>query len=93
MNNGGAAYSCPNGRPNLNPGSRRWQQSAGVPGGRGTGFYRANVVGPAISEPLILLRVISARTQEATMGLGKGALLWLIGIPIPIIILLILFLR
>jgi len=27
------------------------------------------------------------------MGLGKGALLWLIGIPIPIIILLMLFLR
>jgi hypothetical protein len=55
--------------------------------GVGTGFYRAN------SEPLILLRVISVRTQEATMGLGKGALLWLIGIPIPIIILLMLFLR
>jgi hypothetical protein len=30
---------------------------------------------------------------EAIMGLGKGALLWLIGIPIPIIILLMLFLR
>jgi len=27
------------------------------------------------------------------MGLGKGALLWLIGIPIPIIILLMLFWR
>jgi len=27
------------------------------------------------------------------MGLGKGALLWLIGIPIPIIILLALFWR
>jgi hypothetical protein len=31
--------------------------------------------------------------MEAIMGLGKGALLWLIGIPIPIIILLMLFLR
>jgi hypothetical protein len=30
---------------------------------------------------------------EATMGVGKGALLWLIGIPIPIIILLMLFWR
>jgi len=27
------------------------------------------------------------------MGLGKGALLWLIGIPIPIIILLMIFWR
>jgi hypothetical protein len=27
------------------------------------------------------------------MGLGKGALLWLIGIPLPIIILLVLFWR
>jgi hypothetical protein len=30
-------------------------------------------------------------TQEATMGLGKSALLWLIGIPLPIIIILALF--
>jgi hypothetical protein len=30
---------------------------------------------------------------EAIMGLGKGALLWLIGIPIPIILLLMIFLR
>jgi hypothetical protein len=32
-------------------------------------------------------------SMERTMSLGKGALLWLIGIPIPIIILLVLFLR
>jgi hypothetical protein len=31
--------------------------------------------------------------QEAPMGLGKGALLWMVGIPIPIIILLMLFWR
>jgi hypothetical protein len=31
--------------------------------------------------------------MEATMGLGKGALLWLLGVPIPIIILLLLFWR
>ena len=30
-------------------------------------------------------------TQEAKMGFGKGALLWLIGIPLPIILLLALF--
>ena len=31
--------------------------------------------------------------KEATMTFGKGALLWLIGIPLPIIILLALFWR
>lgn len=31
--------------------------------------------------------------MEANMGLGKGALLWLIGVPIPIILLLMLFWR
>jgi hypothetical protein len=30
-------------------------------------------------------------TKEAIMGFGRGALLWLIGIPLPIIILLALF--
>jgi hypothetical protein len=29
--------------------------------------------------------------RETTMGFGKGALLWLLGVPIPIIILLALF--
>ena len=29
--------------------------------------------------------------QEVQMGLGRGALLWLLGIPLPIIILLALF--
>lgn len=32
-------------------------------------------------------------TQEALMGFGRGALLWLLGIPLPIIILLALFWR
>jgi hypothetical protein len=32
-------------------------------------------------------------TEENIMGLGKGALLWLLGIPLPIIILLALFWR
>jgi len=33
------------------------------------------------------------RTEERTMGFGRGALLWLLGIPLPIIILLALFWR
>jgi hypothetical protein len=32
-------------------------------------------------------------TEENVMGFGKGALLWLLGIPLPIIILLALFWR
>jgi hypothetical protein len=31
--------------------------------------------------------------MEARMGFGKGALLWMIGIPLPIILLLTLFWR
>ena len=31
--------------------------------------------------------------MEVAMGLGKGALLWMIGIPLPIILLLFLFWR
>ncbi|HWP15414.1 MAG TPA: hypothetical protein VNM46_07290 [Xanthobacteraceae bacterium] len=31
--------------------------------------------------------------QEVSMGFGKGALLWLLGIPLPIILLLALFWR
>jgi hypothetical protein len=33
------------------------------------------------------------QTEERTMGFGRGALLWLLGIPLPIIILLALFWR
>jgi hypothetical protein len=29
--------------------------------------------------------------QEVVMGLGRGALLWLIGVPLPVIILIALF--
>jgi hypothetical protein len=35
----------------------------------------------------------SRDTTEATMGFGKGALLWLLGIPLPIILLLALFMH
>jgi hypothetical protein len=31
--------------------------------------------------------------QETNMGFGKGALLWLLGIPLPIILLLALFMH
>jgi hypothetical protein len=31
------------------------------------------------------------KMEEETMGFGKGALLWLLGVPLPIIILLALF--
>ena len=31
--------------------------------------------------------------EEASMGFGRGALLWLLGVPLPIIILLALFMR
>jgi hypothetical protein len=45
-------------------------------------LYNSGGVGSALQLP-----------TEATMGIGKGALLWLIGIPLPIIILLVLFWR
>jgi hypothetical protein len=35
----------------------------------------------------------SAIERRAVMGFGKGALLWLLGIPLPIILLLALFWR
>jgi hypothetical protein len=35
--------------------------------------------------------VCQANTMEEVMGLGRGALLWLLGVPLPIIILLALF--
>jgi hypothetical protein len=39
-----------------------------------------------------LCRVYNATSHDGEyMGLGKGALLWLIGIPIPIIILIAIF--
>jgi hypothetical protein len=34
-----------------------------------------------------------AKKMETTMSFGKGALLWLLGIPLPIIILLALFMH
>jgi hypothetical protein len=37
--------------------------------------------------------VLHGLTQEISMGFGKGALLWLLGVPLPIIILLALFMH
>jgi uncharacterized protein (DUF2126 family) len=35
----------------------------------------------------------SSKLKEADMGFGRGALLWLIGIPLPIILILALFMH
>jgi hypothetical protein len=35
----------------------------------------------------------SSKLMEADMGFGRGALLWLIGIPLPIILLLAVFMH
>jgi hypothetical protein len=43
-------------------------------------------------EPKVIVPVLEHQT-EAIMSFGKGALLWLIGIPLPIILLLALFMH
>jgi len=35
----------------------------------------------------------SSKLKEADMGFGRGALLWLLGIPLPIILILALFMH
>ncbi len=44
-------------------------------------------------EPPNTLRVIPSIKEEDIMGFGRGALLWLIGIPLPIILLLAIFMH
>jgi len=44
------------------------------------------------AEPSPDLKVISTSLED-NMGFGKGALLWLIGIPLPIILLLAIFMH
>jgi hypothetical protein len=45
-----------------------------------------------LRERIFPIDVIPAKNQqEAVMGFGRGLLLWLLGIPLPIIILLALF--
>jgi hypothetical protein len=38
-----------------------------------------------------LTRTICNQPEESVMGFGRGALLWLLGVPLPIILLLALF--
>jgi hypothetical protein len=40
---------------------------------------------------VVVARRMSVNSMEEAMGLGRGALLWLLGVPLPIIILLALF--
>jgi hypothetical protein len=40
---------------------------------------------------VVVARRLSVNSMEEAMGLGRGALLWLLGVPLPIIILLALF--
>jgi hypothetical protein len=47
----------------------------------------------AWNRPVKLSLACGPPLREDVMGLGKGALLWLIGIPLPIIILLAIFWR
>lgn len=44
------------------------------------------------AELLVFSSVISAMNmEEEVMGFGRGALLWLLGVPLPIVLLLALF--
>jgi hypothetical protein len=38
-----------------------------------------------------LMRCLVSFNKEATMGFGRGALLWLLGVPLPIVLLLAIF--
>jgi hypothetical protein len=49
-------------------------------------FIKRNLTRPGTLSPQLM-------TGDNTMSFGKGALLWLIGIPLPIILLLALFWR
>jgi hypothetical protein len=57
-----------------------------LPGRFGTIASRRNLRNPSAL-------FVQSKIKEADMGFGKGALLWLIGIPLPIILLLALFMN
>jgi hypothetical protein len=40
-----------------------------------------------------IIPITKRNIEETIMGLGKGALLWLIGVPIPIILLIAVFMH
>ncbi|WP_164935434.1 hypothetical protein [Bradyrhizobium guangzhouense] len=47
---------------------------------------------PKSAELLLLSRVMSVMNmEEEVMGFGRGALLWLLGVPLPVILLLAIF--
>ena len=63
-------------------------------------WFRKNFCGPACGDDGVRGTSATARSypcssqfMEADMGFGRGALLWLIGIPLPIILLLALFMH
>ena len=53
----------------------------------------ASHVSGSRQEPIFPVAVFPAPTTEANMTFGRGALLWLIGIPLPLILLLAIFWR
>ena len=66
------------------------------------GYQAVPGLGAALgASPMVAARELSSpsrvkpveNTSEEVMGFGKGALLWLLGIPLPIILLLALFWR
>jgi hypothetical protein len=52
---------------------------------------RISLMAATSAELSLSSRVVCQSTMEENMGLGRGALLWLLGVPLPIIILLALF--
>jgi hypothetical protein len=52
---------------------------------------RCSAVEPVFQEYVVLPHHPSLQQAEVDMGFGRGVLFWLLGIPIPIIILLALF--
>jgi hypothetical protein len=58
-------------------------------------IWEIAITGVPNAEPLKPLWVVSPANieMEATMSFGKGALLWLIGIPLPIILLIAVFMH
>ncbi|WP_406854200.1 hypothetical protein ABEG18_16790 [Alsobacter sp. KACC 23698] len=71
------------------PGAKRLASTATAP------FTKVGRYDDEVPEPnrWRIRYVCKLKRRRTTMGLGKGALLWMIGIPLPIIILLALFWR
>ena len=57
----------------------------------GPDFDRLGIRHPGTFAAIQRLSSSNKATMEEIMDLGKGALLWLLGVPLPIIILLVLF--